>query len=148
MNKRNLVVLLSAGLLFSAVPWLTGCSVMNKIFVKTELPPPVSAGETQPADIPIPHLNFTHRPEKSIFLETVGVRTASIKYEGSAHLEDVVAFYETQMPLHKWQHQGTISADSLHKMAFTRKREKCEVTAENKGSDTYLTIKLNYLPMQ
>ncbi|MCK5579136.1 MAG: hypothetical protein KAI63_06405 [Planctomycetes bacterium] len=149
MNKKNLAILVVFGLFLGALPILTGCSVyrktLGKVFRGAEQMEAVSDNDRQPDDIPVPHLNFKHLPDESSYYETAGVRTATIKYEGSSHLDEVVTFYQTQMPGHHWVHQITEKAGDSYVMAFTKHKEKCVVIAENVGRETNLTIKINYM---
>ena len=149
MKHKNLAILVGLSLVLGAGTILTGCSLyrktIGKVFRGAEQMETVSDNDRQPDDIPVPHLNFKHLPDESYYYETAGVRTAIIKYEGSSHLDEVVTFYQTQMPEHHWIHQITEKAGETYVMAFTKNKEKCVVIAENVGRETNLTIKINYM---
>ena len=125
----------------------TGKQIYNKtvgqLIVAPALPESPSLSQMQFEDIPVP-LNFKHLPDESMVYLNGYVRTAEIKYLGSARVDDLINFYQKQMPLYGWNYQMTLSVDRKKGLAFERRKEQCKVIIEQKGRETYLTIEIHY----
>lgn len=148
-NKLNGNLLLVFGLLIGLS--LLGCQTLNKMWNKTKekvnilpaLPEGHSLSHLQFDDIPVPR-DFKHQPKESVVYMHGGLRTAHIKYSGSARVENVVDFYLKQMPQQKWIFKTSLELDKKKKLLFEKGSERCEVIIENKGRDSYLDIMINH----
>ena len=128
-----------------------GCGTVKKIWGKTgeqiiiapSLPEGPSLSTMQFDDIPIP-LNFKHQPKESTVYIHGNLRTANISYLGSARVEDVMDFYIKQMPQQQWIFKTSLAMGAKKKLLFEKGSERCEITIENKGGNSYLTVAINH----
>jgi hypothetical protein len=130
---------------------LVGCRALNKmwdkatedVFIMPSLPEGPSLSNVQFDDIPVP-LNFKHLPKESAVYVHSDIRTASLRYLGSARIEDIENFYLKQMPYQKWEFKTSLALEQKKKLLFEKGSERCEVIVENKGTDSYLDIMINH----
>ncbi|MBI4712216.1 MAG: hypothetical protein HY762_02760 [Planctomycetes bacterium] len=149
MMKRLALVGLICAMLFMAF----ACRGKTAPQVKKESPKPIAKGlvsgpnlasRYQPPDVPV-LANFAYMPQNSVVYINGNVRTAIIKYVGSARTEDIINFYKIQLPKNGWMEQ--ISSASKQVMLFRKGREKCQIDINQSASgglETYLTVKICY----
>ncbi|MBA7670755.1 hypothetical protein ES703_78902 [subsurface metagenome] len=95
-------------------------------------------------DIPVP-TNFKHQPKESIVFADAHIRTAYIKYvsTGFVRMDDVIEFYEKQMPLHGWEKNFERPEGWQTTIFFTKKHEECEVVIDKSGDKIDLIIEIS-----
>jgi hypothetical protein len=94
-------------------------------------------------DVPVP-AGLKALPGDSYSFENVNVRTAVLKYQGRADLDQVVNFYKEQMPAYNWNLINTIEYGQ-RLLNFELESETCIVTIQTAGfwnEDALVTISL------
>lgn len=140
-NKSIDFISLFFCLVFVNLLWLnfSGCS-----FIRKDAYDPAQQKPLQPqpmfrfSDLPIP-AGFKVLPEQSYSFEAAGMRVGILKYKGSAHPAQVVAFYKENMPNHNWELLNAVEYGE-RLLNFSREKETCIVTITPKGSGSLITI--------
>ena len=95
------------------------------------------------SDIPIPQGFELDRSESTLH-ESKNMRFIDYRYEGNASVQNVVDFYNKQMPQYNWGEPQATLFEGHNILTFSKDKEVCTVTISRKGiiPKTHLKIKI------
>lgn len=83
-------------------------------------------------DVPVPQ-RFKYDPKRSRTVATSGIRMVDNHYTGPADKWAVGRFYKRYMPDHDWTAMSDQMLDGRVYLQFSRGRERCTITIEDRG---------------
>ncbi|RME76103.1 MAG: hypothetical protein D6776_01845, partial [Planctomycetota bacterium] len=114
---------------------LSGCQNVEKF----EIPNIFRTVPDRPlADVPVP-VGFRYQQRGSYIFDN-NFRVARLRYTGTPWVEDVVAFFNEQMPLSRWRALPAFTRDGKQVLAFVNDRERCEITLDRRRGLTEIVI--------
>jgi hypothetical protein len=114
-----------------------GCRDVDKI----EIPNPFRQTPERPlADVPVPN-GFRYLEQGSYIFDR-NYRVARLRYSGTPHIDDAVAFFKEQMPLSKWNlvKEGQ---DGGRWVQFQNEFEEMKVLLEREAGVTSIQIDIS-----
>jgi len=119
---------------------LTGCVRLSKKDVATGTTTLEPSVMLKFADIPVPK-GFKFLPADSYAFQSGNIRVGVLVYSGRATPEQLVAFYQDQMPIYNWNFLNVIEYGK-RLINFDRENESCVVSIEPKLLNTRVIISL------
>jgi len=92
------------------------------------------------SDIPVPR-GFKFLPANSYAFQSGTVRVGVLVYAGRATAEQVVVFYQSQMPMYNWNFLNVIEYGK-RLINFDRDSESCVISVEPKMLNTRIIISI------
>ncbi len=109
------------------------------------LQPLQTSPELRIRDLPVP-AGFTYKADRSVILEYGPTLAATLLYEGSSSIGDVIAFYRREMEKFEWTTKAVFEREEV-KMIFTKEGRYCAVTLRgSSGLGRRTTITIDYVP--
>ncbi len=113
-----------------------GCRDVEKIEIPNIFHQPA---ERPLADVPIP--NGFRFKERGSYLFDRNYRVARLRYNGTPHVDDVVAFFKAQAPLLKWRLVREADPDAEGPaLVFENDTEEMKIDLERRGGLTSIEI--------
>jgi hypothetical protein len=142
MNKRMPVFVFSCFCIFS----LLGCAMVFKKEDSIQKNPALLEPSTSLkfSDVPVP-AGFKLLPQNSYSFESSGVRVGVLKYQGKASPEQVISFYNEQMPMYNWNLLNVVEYGE-RLMNFERENETCIISLLPKRSTVLITLSVGPKP--
>lgn len=133
---RYVVVLIFVFCIFNFL----GCAGISKKDMTVGVPMLEPSAMLKFADIPVPQ-GFKFLPTDSYVFQSGNVRVGVLVYTGRANAEQLVAFYQNQMPMYNWNLLNVIEYGK-RMLNFDRENESCVVNIEPKMLKTKVTVSL------
>ena len=124
--------------LLTAVLW--GCAGLSKKDMATGVATLEPSVMLKFADIPVPK-GFKFLPQDSYAFQSGNVRVGVLVYAGRATAEQLVVFYQEQMPLYNWNFINVIEYGK-RLINFDRDNESCVISIEPRLLNTRVIISL------
>jgi len=107
-------------------------------------PPVAFSKDVSFEDIPVP-AGFTLKRKVSYSFQNDVTRVGRLVYEGRSSVNNVLAFYQQQMPLHGWQEMSYIDYRSSVRY-YEKEGQSCILTVEPKAGWKNVRIILSTQP--
>jgi len=93
-------------------------------------------------EIPVPK-NFKQIPQSTLAFEStlIGIRVGTVKYRGTAPLQQVIDFYKEQMPRYGWALQNSLEYGNIM-LNFGKINETCLINLSSQGDSVNIDITL------
>lgn len=109
------------------------------------LQPLQTSPELRIRDLPVP-AGFTYKADRSVILEYGPTLAATLLYEGSSPIGDVISFYRREMEKFEWTTKAVFEREEV-KMIFTKEGRYCAVTLRgSSGLGRRTSITIDYVP--
>lgn len=109
------------------------------------LQPLQTSPELRIRDLPVP-AGFLYKAERSVVLEYGPTMAATLLYEGTAPIGDVIAFYRREMEKFEWVTKAVFEREEV-KMIFTKEGRYVAVTLRgSSGLARRTSITIDYVP--
>ena len=137
-GPKNFLVLSVTCCLLGIV--LLGCTSFSKKDMATGVATLEPSVMLKFADIPVPK-GFKFLPQDSYAFQSGNVRVGVLVYVGRATAEQLVVFYQEQMPIYNWNFINVIEYGK-RLINFDRDNESCVISVEPKMLNTRVIISL------
>lgn len=93
-------------------------------------------------EIPVPK-NFKQIPQSTLAFESslIGIRVGTVKYQGTAPLQQVIDFYKEQMPRYGWALQNSLEYGNVM-LNFSREKDTCLINLSSQGDSVNIDMTL------
>ena len=134
---RRLSLLLIIGVVTVALYCATGCKKGDQ---PGGAPQAQFANDVTFEDIPVPS-GFTLMRKDSYSFQNDVTRVGRLVYKGRSDINNVLAFYQQQMPLHGWQEMSYVDYRASIRY-YEKEGQSCILSVETRGLSHWHNIKI------
>lgn len=138
---RNTFFYLMAGVVAVSLLCVTSCT---KSGTPASQPQVAFSNDVTFEDIPVPK-GFKLKRRDSYSFQNDVTRVGRLVYEGRSSINNVLAFYQQQMPLHGWQEMSYVDFRSSVRY-YEKEGQSCILSVEPSGGWHNVTIILSTQP--